>query len=82
MCDVADSFSNVVNCANIKKRLTKSLENFIDYMADSGYCNTDDDEKAKKLQVCFRNLVKELIYITCDATNKTITASATRVEKD
>ena len=70
MCDVADSFSNIISCSNIRKRIAKSLDNFIEYMADNGYCNTDDDDKAKQLQDIFRQLVRELIYITCDITNK------------
>jgi hypothetical protein len=73
MCTIANGFSllledKVVHSKPYKhiltdharKRMYKSLDAFIDYMASNGYCNDRDDDKVKHVATFFNTLVKEL----------------------
>ncbi|MFZ9377068.1 MAG: hypothetical protein ACO25K_08085, partial [Candidatus Fonsibacter ubiquis] len=63
--DLANNLSEVVytNRNNIPKRWFDKIVNFLDYMADDGYINTDNKEDKKRIEQEYSMLAKELRLI-------------------
>jgi len=84
MCNIANGFSELLgdkvnhdkNYRHIladatRKRMYKSLDAFVDYMATNGYVNDNDEDKVRKIEVCFETLVKDLKVIAFNYTKST-----------
>jgi len=72
--DLANNLSEVVytNRNNIPKNWFDKIINFLDYMAEDGYINTDDKDKKKRMEQDFKILAKELKLIIYEVTRNTI----------
>ena len=84
MCTIANGFSLLLEdkvthaksyrhilTDHARKRMYKSLDAFIDYMASNGYCNDRDDDKVKHVATFFNTLVKELKIMAFNYTRPT-----------
>jgi len=63
--DMANNMVEFINAKRdeLKKNVFDQLRNFVDYMADNGYINTDDVERQKEIQNEYKNFVKGLKLI-------------------
>jgi len=85
VCNIANGFGELISgkvhshkryhhilTDHARKRMYKSLDAFIDYMATNGYCNDSDEDKVKHINYCFNTLVKDLKVITFNYTRSAI----------
>ena len=58
--DMANNMVEFINAkrAQLKKDVFDRLRNFVDYMSDNGYINTDDVDRQKEIQNEYKNFVK------------------------
>lgn len=63
--DMANNMVEFINAKRdeLKKNVFDQLRNFVDYMADNGYINTDDVERQKEIQNEYKNFVNGLKLI-------------------
>lgn len=63
--DMANNMFEYINAkrSQLKKDVFDRLRDFVDYMADNGYINTDDEERQKEIQNEYKNFVKGLKLI-------------------
>jgi hypothetical protein len=70
--NVASHLNDVLNASkdgHAPRRLLKEVEQFLDYMADKGYCN--DDVIGTEMATAFRGLVQRLKAVIHDVTSVT-----------
>ena len=71
--DLANNLSEVVytNRNNIPKRWFDKIVNFLDYMADDGYINTDNRDEKRRIEQEYNMLAKELRLIMYEFSRNT-----------
>jgi hypothetical protein len=57
----------------------KALDAFVDYMASSGYCNDNDEDKVRQVQQFFNTITSEIRIAAFNNTRagKTVSIQAT-----
>ena len=62
-----------------KKKMYKALDAFVDYMASSGYCNDNDEDKVRQVQQFFNTITSEIRIAAFNNTRagKTVSIQAT-----
>jgi uncharacterized C2H2 Zn-finger protein len=63
--NIANDMSNYLHTKkdHVRKELFGQLIRFLDYMADSGYINTDDVDEEKRIYDYYQDIIKELRLI-------------------
>lgn len=71
-CDVANHMADYLHAKRdkLRKETFEKIINFVDYMADEGYINTDDKEKEKRILHEYQMFVKELKMIIYNKTKE------------
>lgn len=63
--DMANEMFEIINAKRrqLKKEMFDKLRDFVDYMADNGYINTDDKDREKEIRKEYKTFVKGLKLI-------------------
>jgi len=63
--DMANEMFEIINAKRrqLKKEMFDKLRDFVDYMADNGYINTDDKDRQKEIRKEYKTFVKGLKLI-------------------
>lgn len=73
VADVASCFADFLNGhrRQMNHATFMRLVEFVDYMSDQGYCNTDDREKEREIKASYRDILQRTKYTCYNATKQT-----------
>jgi len=76
VADVASCFADFLNGhrRQMNHATFMRLVEFVDYMSDQGYCNTDDREKEREIKASYRDILQRTKYTCYNATKQTVEA--------
>ena len=81
--NLANDLSELVytNQTKIPKQWFKRMIDFLDYMSDEGYINTEDEEQKHQIEKEFSFLVRELKLVIYDITHGSLTMDPSEVSQ-